>query len=207
MLSQSISHSPRLFACLFVLLSLNTHSASVTTQVQKMSYESIYYDSCDIGPELCETYTIDYSNDDLFFTFTATWDDVSSILDISVSDGNSFQFADGYYTDGYEDSGPLPHSSVSESVTIDVLDGEITSFQAYNNYSDHIGENSSSTSWVYDGNKLVRTYSIDYFVEMSYDSNTLTYDVISSSPVPLPAGIYLFLSGLVGLGLMRGRNA
>ena len=26
------------------------------------------------------------------------------------------------------------------------------------------------------------------------------------SPVPLPAGIYLFLSGLVGLGLMRGRN-
>ena len=26
------------------------------------------------------------------------------------------------------------------------------------------------------------------------------------SPVPLPAGIYLFLSGLVGLGLMRSRN-
>ena len=26
------------------------------------------------------------------------------------------------------------------------------------------------------------------------------------SSVPLPAGIYLFLSGLVGLGLMRGRN-
>jgi len=30
---------------------------------------------------------------------------------------------------------------------------------------------------------------------------------IGASPVPLPAGIYLFLSGLVGLGLMRGRNA
>ena len=29
---------------------------------------------------------------------------------------------------------------------------------------------------------------------------------IGASPVPLPAGIYLFLSGLVGLGLMRGRN-
>ena len=28
----------------------------------------------------------------------------------------------------------------------------------------------------------------------------------SASPIPLPAGIYLFLSGLVGLGLMRGRN-
>ena len=30
--------------------------------------------------------------------------------------------------------------------------------------------------------------------------------VYQPSPVPLPAGIYLFLSGLVGLGLMRGRN-
>ena len=30
---------------------------------------------------------------------------------------------------------------------------------------------------------------------------------IGASSVPLPAGIYLFLSGLVGLGLMRGRNA
>ena len=30
---------------------------------------------------------------------------------------------------------------------------------------------------------------------------------VDTSPVPLPAGIYLFLSGLVGLGLMRGRNA
>jgi|TARA_R110000796_G_scaffold252601_1_gene388593 hypothetical protein len=29
----------------------------------------------------------------------------------------------------------------------------------------------------------------------------------SISEVPLPAGIYLFLSGLVGLGLIRGRNA
>ena len=29
---------------------------------------------------------------------------------------------------------------------------------------------------------------------------------IGASPVPLPAGIYLFLSGLVGLGLMRGRR-
>ena len=196
----------RLIACLFVLLSFNANSATVTTQVQKMSYESIDYDSCDFGPELCESYTIDYSNEDLFFTFTATWDDVLSILGISVSDGNSFQFADGYDTDGYEDSGPLPHSSESESVTIDVLDGEITSFQAYNYYSDHLGETLSSTSWVYDDNELVRTYSIDYFSEMSYDSNTLTYDVISSSPIPLPAGIYLFLSALVGLGLMRGRN-
>ena len=43
------------------------------------------------------------------------------------------------------------------------------------------------------------------------ENNTNVYDayygMVYAAPVPLPAGIYLFLSGLVGLGLMRGRNA
>ena len=201
MLYQTLPYSLRLFACLFVLLSLNTHSASVTTQVQKMSYESIYSEhSCDLDPELCEPITIDYSNDDLFFTFTATWDDATRTLNGSVSDGSSFQFTDGYYEDEYED---YSGSSESESVAIGLLNGEITSFQAYNYYNDDIGATSSTISWVYDGDELVRTYFSDDPVAMSYGSNSLTYDVISPSPVPLPAGIYLFLSGLVGLGLMR----
>ena len=34
----------------------------------------------------------------------------------------------------------------------------------------------------------------------------MTY-TFSASPVPLPAGIYLFLSGLIGLGWMRGRRS
>ena len=43
----------------------------------------------------------------------------------------------------------------------------------------------------------------------NFDNTGVYYDNISfsTSEVPLPAGIYLFLSGLVGLGLMRGRNA
>ena len=40
------------------------------------------------------------------------------------------------------------------------------------------------------------------FAGNNYGTGALAY-----APVPLPAGIYLFLSGLVGLGLMRGRNA
>ena len=36
-----------------------------------------------------------------------------------------------------------------------------------------------------------------------YENRLFQTDI---SEVPLPAGIYLFLSGLVGLGLMRGRN-
>ena len=34
-----------------------------------------------------------------------------------------------------------------------------------------------------------------------------TLVAVLTVPIPVPAGIYLFLSGLVGLGLMRGRNA
>ena len=45
-------------------------------------------------------------------------------------------------------------------------------------------------------------------VDPNYDC---TFDELCTravwTAVPLPAGIYLFLSGLVGLGLMRGRNA
>ena len=64
---------------------------------------------------------------------------------------------------------------------------------------------SSSTDWGYDGNQLVRTYYDDDSVTMSNSSQTLSYDV---SPVPLPAGIYFFLSGLVGLSAvkLRGKN-
>jgi len=42
----------------------------------------------------------------------------------------------------------------------------------------------------------------------NYENSAVYYDniSISTSAVPLPAGIYLFLSGLVGLGLMKGKN-
>jgi len=44
---------------------------------------------------------------------------------------------------------------------------------------------------------------------INYEPSAVYYDniSISTSEVPLPAGITLFLSGLVGLGVIRGRNA
>ena len=48
-----------------------------------------------------------------------------------------------------------------------------------------------------------------FVTEINHDSITFEGDygiTYAPAPVPLPAGIYLFLSGLVGLGLMRGRN-
>ena len=47
-------------------------------------------------------------------------------------------------------------------------------------------------------------YSDGSIVDKGWDFTIMALE--SASPVPLPAGIYLFLSGLVGLGLMRGRN-
>ena len=46
-------------------------------------------------------------------------------------------------------------------------------------------------------------------VAFNYQMSELdfNYAIESLTQVPLPAGIYLFLSGLAGLGLMRGRNA
>ena len=66
----------------------------------------------------------------------------------------------------------------------------------------------ASTSWV-DGHYAYKPYGPYFGVRPSHDFNFVwpVHDGdIGASPVPLPAGIYLFLSGLVGLGLMRGRN-
>ena len=69
-----------------------------------------------------------------------------------------------------------------------------------------VGHYWHSNSWVlshYDG-------FLHLYAPLDTDIGVYIWPVhdgdIGASPVPLPAGIYLFLSGLVGLGLMRGRN-
>ena len=73
---------------------------------------------------------------------------------------------------------------------------------------------------IYNGSSIVDLISMDLesfnhkelIINLSgwqgkiYGDVTSVYVGLSPSPVPLPAGIYLFLSGLVGLGLMRGRS-
>jgi hypothetical protein len=61
-------------------------------------------------------------------------------------------------------------------------------------------------------------FAMNYYGIQAMDFDTGNWSQVSGGPttgqghagdlaaVPLPAGIYLFLSGLVGLGLMRGRN-
>ena len=210
-----MSNLLRLVACLFVLLSFNAYSATITTQVQKMS--SVFGsftrigDSCETKPANCDPDTTDYSNDDLFYTFTATWDG-TSILNVSVSDGSSALFTDGYHFDRYDSSGYYTGYSEDETVSISITDEQIISFQGTDTSVDNmlmgggIFRSLYSTSWIYDGDQLIRyIYFEDTSLNESWE-DILTYDIISPSAIPLPAGIYLFLSGLIGLGLMRGRN-
>ena len=104
------------------MLSLNANSATVTSQVQMMSYSSYASDG--------SIYNIDYSNDDLVYTFSATWDDVLSNLEFFITD-SYFGFTDGYYGSDCDEFEPGCGSVLqSEYVTIDVSDGQINSFTA-----------------------------------------------------------------------------
>ena len=96
-----------------------------------------------------------------------------------------------------------------------------TSTGELNYSSNNIGKTYNHESLAYGDNSLFWT---NYSGEIiKYDLETETQSSLANvptgvggfintgnlvyAPVPLPAGIYLFLSGLVGLGLMRGRNA
>ena len=67
-------------------------------------------------------------------------------------------------------------------------------------YSDQLSTSNFHSFRFFDGRSESSNYQWDLLVWPVHDGD------IGASPVPLPAGIYLFLSGLVGLGLMRGRN-
>ena len=65
-------------------------------------------------------------------------------------------------------------------------------------------EADSQYAWAFHaGVGLQRTFSTSSMAAIAWPVHD---GDIGLAPVPLPAGIYLFLSGLVGLGLMRGRN-
>ena len=68
-------------------------------------------------------------------------------------------------------------------------------------------------SFIQDDIRFYGFYASEPFSKVELQSKNFLIDgfgmdnlMYSTIPVPLPAGIYLFLSGLVGLGLMRGRN-
>ena len=199
----------RLSACLFLCVSLNSFGASVSSSLQKISHESSwshqlcfeeYWSGFLNDPSSCSgSNSSDFSQDNIFYNFIATWNNTGS-LDISIigEDLNqTIRFDDGLNNQ----DGPEPGY---ESVQIDINGGSIISFNAYSSYG---GMDTFSLSAELNDNQFILTNSSGSGTDaLTYNSNTTIYNIIPTTPVPLPAGIYLFLSGLVGLGLMRGRN-
>jgi len=90
------------------------------------------------------------------------------------------------------------------------IDFSQLNFGAWEEFSFSLDDatDTSYQDFIYDSNNVM----VEFFIRnksgsLSNQSVMLIDDfVVSGNAVPIPAGIYLFLSGLVGLGLMRGRN-
>ena len=97
------------------------------------------------------------------------------------------------------DIGDVYNVGISHSYTFKGLDSNGAILFS----SDFISDSLPGLETVYLGWNNLKTFTFqrDNLSHLQADNFNL-----SSTLVPIPAGIYLFLSGLVGLGLMRGRN-
>ena len=95
--------------------------------------------------------------------------------------------------------------------------GNVSRYDLSSNVVEDININNATNGIAFGGGYLFYSNSDGYVVKFNINNESeivIGYlDAMSGdslayqkSPVPLPAGIYLFLSGLVGLGLMKGRN-
>ena len=200
----------RLVACLFFFVSLNSY-AGVVIDV-KESGDNLIFDysgNIDLSSTLglehgnrycswCNRYDNQHNGyfrlasqmgsllDDYNFEFT-------SMPDVSLISNNASTLTDGIILgDGFLFDASLNSISLYNQVWLEngydgrQLSGNITFLNS--NFST-IGLNEGVYTWTWESNG---------------NSDFLTLNV---NPVPLPAGIYLFLSGLIGLGWMRGRRS
>ena len=196
----------RLSACLFVLLSFNVKALVVNgctieayTSCSNSDLSGAYLNSVDLlNAELINTnfHYADLSGAVLWGANLTNANLSFSVLSgANLSDANlnhsDLTAADLYYTD-------LSGANLSG---------------ANLNAAEMTMANFSYADLTYADLSFAITYSTDFlhatynnFTIFDTDFDPIAAGMINISEVPLPAGIYLFLSGLVGLGLMRGRN-
>ena len=118
----------------------------------------------------------------------------SSIISMTLASGGRFNFTSAKFGRSH-----IP----SLNNFLGFRDGEIV-FQV-NFMSNWVSENIALHYQEFNWNNVDRIdFWSEHYVNGSSVIDDITYTV---NPVPIPAGITLFLSGLVGLGLMRGRDA
>ena len=100
-------------------------------------------------------------------------------------------------------NGVIQGYSPANSDFIDEVSGQSLSFLNLQSWTYLLAEDFSNDALIfdfYDGGQGPYYKSYSVYSWPVHDGD------IGLAPVPLPAGIYLFLSGLVGLGLLRGRS-
>ena len=191
-----MSNLLRLVACLFLCVSLNSFGALIGS-------ETVFEHQFNAGDRIDVTRTAFLTNDasDTVDMFLGTY---------GGGNGNSAGPV-GYYVNLNNDSVYVEfYHPGAPTFTGGGINGLIirNDFLDINTFL--TTATIDNTNWFF---SLDRIYAFDSglaldFQGMSfYDGHFFEISFNQPSPVPLPAGIYLFLSGLVGLGLMRGRNA
>ena len=195
-----MSYLLRLIACLFFLLSFNAKALLIYAESLDGDLNDDHLNATPVGYLGVGTYHIYGSmvnGDKDFFAFDLNNSSLESISIVQWSPS-----VNGYYI-------------ISAASNIDLRQTEPVGHQS------NIGLNLASDDLIQGGNffnpiPLPHNFNLDpsannftFGVSTGTASVDYGFKIVTAQPVPLPAGIYLFLSGLVGLvGVkLRDRNA
>jgi hypothetical protein len=139
--------------------------------------------------------TVDIGNDGCNFSNSGT--DCGYNVDTSTGEMASLFYDTLGNLAFYDTAGQSPQPGWGLANTGPFSNLEPNGYWSATNYGD------SQNAWFFGfgfGDQQYNGQALAFYALPVHDGD------IGASPVPLPAGIYLVLSGLVGLGLMRGRN-
>ena len=224
-----MAYLPRLIACLLLCVSLNslasTTSASFNGIIGFLSDPSntLFSHAISVGDDFSASFQIDSNA-----AYSPGFDSIFIPLKVYPIDNSSLQMILNF---GLTQETQIPSNIDSPadifigndivwnedgaqqdaSSLLPVPDGDVWGINSVSSPSNldftlmFVDSTSTAISnedfFIYD---LLSGWDFAYF---NIGQATLPYNVITQgAAVPLRAGIYLFLSGLVGLGLMRGRN-
>ena len=221
-----MSYLLRLSACLFFFVSFNAFGATLFSSAAAVSYisNSAYFNfDTPNGNEWSFPFNEGWSEDGILVSapsgsnggwqiqsfyaldlriknFIRINGAITDNISISLADGSPFYAIDLMIGDGQGGTDPLTNLSWSS-----YSDGQLISQSIQENL-----QKGSIIGWVDEGGitelRLAAHQSLDSLIMHGRNGIAIDDVRIQNSPVPLPAGIYLFLSGLVGLGLIKRRS-
>jgi len=221
-LSKSISHSLRLVACLLLCVSINSFGGEYQKIFNKNQggwYFGIVNPILDLDGNIHPYSGVRIKNHQNLSGVNLSQADLNSAyldysnLTQSILVGTNFSYSDAHSTD-FSDSNLSYANFQSAALEIarfnhsDLSNADFTG--AYMNGAELLGANLSGANL-----SFIILCCDQIYVNGAFYNDMTTFPsgfdpeargMIFVSEVPLPAGIYLFLSGLVGLGAARSRK-